>query len=469
MSALEKIEDTIVPSTAGRSDPFMLVPISLFYILIVIAVLRSPGLISSAGIGSAIIVATPLILATYALMASVIAGRGTVDLSIGPLIGFINVTLVQVVTAGHFTNPFAFFGLAFLLGAGYQLIFALIVIYVRVQPIIVSLSGFLALSGINLVILPRPGGIAPEWMAAWGAGTTIFSPVLYVLFLATLAWVLFTRTAFYTHLRLMGSDERAAYTSGVQITVVRIGAHIISGGFAALAAITFTALISSGDPSQGTTYTLIAVTALVLGGASLAGGRAGVFGSALGGLNLYLITFVLATFSFGAVQSFVTDLAYGTILVVSLLLTLILPLIQRYIRNFSPLLYFVVLGVVVLGVILHATFDYGEITTLKENAIYPGPIALQNAMLGTFEVTYLTSETEKLRMMAQPLIWFALILVALAGLARIAITEGRNRVMAPLVFLVVGLLVLGSAFTISQANQVSIEPNISLQKQGEHQ
>ncbi len=117
----------------------------------------------------------------------------------------------------------------------------------------------------------------------------------------------------------MGSDERAAYTSGVPIYVVRIGAHLISGAFAGLAAITFTALISSGDPSQGTTYTLIAVTALVLGGASLAGGRGGVFGSFLGASNLYLITFVLATFNFGAVQSFVTNLAYGSILVVSLL------------------------------------------------------------------------------------------------------------------------------------------------------
>ena len=80
----------------------------------------------------------------------------------------------------------------------------------------------------------------------------------------------------------MGSDERAAYTSGVRIGVVRIGAHVVSGLFAGLASLAFTALISSGDPSQGTTYTLISVTALVLGGTSLAGGRATVFGSLLG-------------------------------------------------------------------------------------------------------------------------------------------------------------------------------------------
>ena len=256
----------------GRSNPYLLMPITLFFALLSLAVLRSPSLMTSAGIGSAIIVATPLILATYALMASAISGRGTVDLSIGPLIGFVNVTLIQLSGAGVLEHPISVFVYAMFIGAVYQLIFALIVIYVRVQPIIVSLSGYLALSGINLVILPRPGGVAPEFMAEWGYGTSIFSPVLVILLLASVAWLLFTSTAFYNHLRLMGSDERAAYTAGVPISIVRIGAHLISGAFAGLAAIAFTALISSGDPSQGTTYTLIAVTALVLGGASLAGG-----------------------------------------------------------------------------------------------------------------------------------------------------------------------------------------------------
>ncbi|MCY0155022.1 ABC transporter permease [Hoeflea alexandrii] len=266
----EAVASTDETSQGGRSYPFLLVPISLFFLLLGLAVLRSPSLVTSAGIGSAIIVATPLILATYALMAVVISGRGTVDLSVGPLIGFVNVTLIQLHGADVLESPIAVFAYAIAVGAAYQLIFALIVIYVRVQPIIVSLSGYLALSGLNLVILPRPGGVAPQWMADWGLGTSIFSPVLLILVLASIGWLLFTQTAFFTHLRLMGSDERAAYTSGVPIFAVRIGAHLISGCFAGLAAIAFTALISSGDPSQGTTYTLIAVTALVLGGASLA-------------------------------------------------------------------------------------------------------------------------------------------------------------------------------------------------------
>ncbi|MCB1478064.1 MAG: ABC transporter permease [Rhodobiaceae bacterium] len=444
------------PAQGGRANPFLLVPITLFFGLLGLAVLRSPSLMTSNGIGSAIIVATPLVLATYALMASVIAGRGTVDLSIGPLIGFVNVTLIQLHGAGILENPFAVFGYAIAVGALYQFLFALVVIYIRVQPIIVSLSGYLALSGINLVILPRPGGLAPQWMSEWGLGTTIFSPVLLILVLATIGWLLFTQTAFFTHLRLMGSDERAAYTSGVPIYLVRIGAHLISGCFAGLAAITFTALISSGDPSQGTTYTLIAVTALVLGGASLAGGRGGAFGSFLGAVNLYLITFVLATFNFGAVQSFVTSLAYGTILVASLLLTLLIPFIQRHIRNFSPVLYFVSLSVIALGVILHATNDYQNRapaeTPTPQAFVRLEPIPPQNLYVAPLEVPAVGEEEKALRSFAAPFVLSSILLVVIAVFVRVAVSQSDRKTIAPAVVVVISALVLLGAYMMRQAN-----------------
>ena len=438
----------------GRSNPFLLMPISLFFILLGFAVLRTSTLMTNAGIGSAIIVATPLILATYALMASVISGRGTVDLSIGPLIGFVNVTMIQLHAAGVLDNPIVVFVYAVAIGAAYQFLFSLVVIYVRVQPIIVSLSGYLALSGINLVILPRPGGTAFSWMADWGLGTTIFSPVLAILLLATLGWILLTQTAFYTHLRLMGSDERAAYTSGVPIYVARIGAHLISGCFAGLAAICFTALISSGDPSQGTTYTLIAVTALVLGGASLGGGRASVFGSLLGALNLYLITFVLATFNFGAVQSFVTNLAYGTILVVSLLLTLVIPFIQRHIRHFSPLLYFILLAVVGLGVVLHSVWDTAPAPASPPASVAAAvaarlaPIAPAELYVAPLEVAAPDADTAALRQAAWPLVAGVLLLVVFTVFARLAIGQSARRGIAPAVAVVVVALVLLGAYAL---------------------
>ena len=345
------------PGSSSSASTYLMVPILIFFVLLIFAVIRGPSLISSAGIGSAIIVVAPLVLATYALTIMVMAGRASVDLSIGPLIGFINVSLIQLVGIGFLESIWGLFIFAMAAGIAYQLLMSLIIVYVRVQPIIVALSGYLALVGLNLIIMQRPGGLATEWMLSWGAGTEIFSPVLVILVLATAGWYLLAKTAFFGNLKMMGSDERATYTSGVNINLVRIGAHVVGGIYAGLAAITFTSLISSGDPSQGTTYTLMAVTALVLGGANLAGGRGSAFGALLGALNIYLITFVLSTFNFGMVQSYVTDLAYGVILVVSLLISIAIPELQRRVKNLSPMMFFVICATLALGVVIHVALD----------------------------------------------------------------------------------------------------------------
>lgn len=305
--------------SALLQDRSLVVPGALFLFLILLCLILSPRLFTVNGIGGAILVATPLILTTMAMTPVVMAGRGSVDLSVGPLLGFINVTLIAWLVGNGVTNPVAVIAWVIGVGAGYQLIQALIIIYVRVAPIIVTLSSFLVLSGVNLMVMSRPGGVAPDWMASWGAGTTILSPVLILLIAAYLLWFAIQRTTFFLHLRMTGADERMAYTSGVRVDRVRIVAHLIGGIFVGLASLSYTALISSGDPTQGSNYTLQAVTALVLGGANLAGGRGGALGSTFGALNMFLISYLLSAFSFGNVTGFVTQMAFGLILVMSLL------------------------------------------------------------------------------------------------------------------------------------------------------
>jgi ribose transport system permease protein len=300
------------------------VPVALVVVLLAVCVARRPQLLSSEGLAGAVIVLAPLILATLALTPIALVGRGSVDLSIGPLIGFINVTLVKWLVENDHQSAFIVFGYVVLAGVLYELLLALIIVYVRVAPIIVALSGYLVLTGVNLVVLQRPSGAAPDFMADWGSGVQLLSPVLYVLLAAMALWFLFTRTGFFTQLRLTGADERMAFTSGVRTDAIRIGAHMVGGAFAGLAALTYTALIGSGDPTQGNTYTLQTVTALVLGGTSLAGGAGGGLGSILGAVNMYLISYFLATFNFGNVSGFVTQLAFGLILMASMLVSVAL-------------------------------------------------------------------------------------------------------------------------------------------------
>ena len=377
-------------------------------------------MVSSTGFGGLIIVVTPLILATYALTIIVMAGRASVDLSIGPLLSFINVGMIQLIGAGFMDSPIALFLYAIGVGVAYQVFMALIIVFVRVQPIIVSLSGYLSLVGLNLIIMPRPSGLAPDWMYDWGAGINIISPVLIILIVATAGWYLLAQTAFWGNLKMMGSDERAAYTSGVNVNLVRIVAHAIGGVYAGLAAITFTSLISSGDPSQGTTYTLMAVTALVLGGANLAGGRGSAFGALLGSLNIFLITYALSTFNFGKMQAFVTDMSYGLMLVVSLLISLAIPFLQKRARGLSPGLVFLVLGIITLGVMVHASMDQSmgvkrfaaaKASTGTEDAFSSGTIILF-LIIGVAVVSYIIRTLFK--HISAPMIGFIIVLVVTA-------------------------------------------------------
>ena len=357
MEVIEKLKKTYRSSTDTSSNKYLMVPIFIFFALLIFALIRSPILISQSGIGSAIMLTAPLILTTYALTFIAMAGRGGVDLSIGPFMGFINVSSIQLYAAGYLQTPITWFVYAIAMGLIWQLFYALIVCFVRVSPIIVSLAGYLAFAGINIVILPRPGGIAPDWLLPWGEGFTILNPIFLLMILATIFFYIITHTAFWGHLKLMGSDERAAFTSGVKINLVRIVAHMIAGIFAALSAICFTALVGSGDPLQGTKYTLLGITALVLGGASLAGGRGGAFGAILGALNLYLINYILVTFRFERLQSFVSDLSYGAVLVGALMVSLILPYVTRVTKGLSVMVFFIIMAFAGLFVMIHQIYD----------------------------------------------------------------------------------------------------------------
>ena len=357
MEITDKITKVFRSSVDTSSNKYLMVPIFIFFSLLIFAMIRSPIIISQSGIGSAIILSAPLILTTYALTFIVMAGRGGVDLSIGPFMGFINVSSIQLYAHGYLQTSIGWFIYAIVIGLLWQLFYALIVVFVRVSPIIVALAGYLAFTGINLVILSRPGGIAPDWLIPWGEGFTIFNEVFLLMILATILFYIITHTAFWSHLKLMGADERAAFTSGVKINWVRIVAHLIAGVFAALSAICFTALVGSGDPIQGTKYTLLGVTALVLGGASLVGGRGGAFGAILGAGNLYLINYILVTFRFERLQSFVSDLSYGAVLVIALLVSLILPYVTKITKGLSVMVFFILMSFAGLFVVIHQVYD----------------------------------------------------------------------------------------------------------------
>jgi len=167
-------------------------------------------------------------------------------------------------------------------------------------------------SGLTIYIMPAPGGSVPDWMATLSSSASIV-PILAV----AAAWYAVTRLPYYEHLMATGGDARATYTSGVPIVTVRLIAYALTGMFAAVAGLSLTALLGSGDPNVGQQYTLTAIAATALGGVSLAGGRGGIVGAILGASSIFLMQNLLIYFN---VSTFLLQMAYGTILVVAVVL-----------------------------------------------------------------------------------------------------------------------------------------------------
>ncbi|MBC7814215.1 MAG: ABC transporter permease [Burkholderiales bacterium] len=284
-----------------------------FFTLLVINVVLTPGRFAPTQLGVLFGLAAPLILATMAATPVILSGGGGIDISVGPLMALINALIIQVLIVNNgITSPLAILPAILLAGLASGLLNGFLSVVVRIQPIVATLGTYLIYSGLTIYIMPAPGGSVPDWMATLSSSASIV-PIIAV----AAAWFAITRLPYYEHLMATGGDARATYTSGVPIVWVRLIAYALTGMFAAVAGLSLTALLGSGDPNVGQQYTLTAIAATALGGVSLAGGRGGIVGAILGASSIFLMQNLLIYFN---VSTFLLQMAYGTILVVAVVL-----------------------------------------------------------------------------------------------------------------------------------------------------
>lgn len=297
--------------SAGRGIGFATV---LLVLLLGINLLLNPARFHPAGWGPLIGLAAPLIGAAVASAPVILAGRGGIDISVGPLMGFVNAIVIQFLFLKlGWSSPFIIVPTALMIGAAVGAANGLLATVVRIQPIVATLGTYLILAGVTLTILPAPIGPAPLWLKAMAGSWSVLPLAVIFLF-----WWLVRQTPYYDLLMAVGSDDRAAYTAGVPVTKVRFAAYVLTGLLAGAAGLMLTALIGSADPNIGPTYTLIAIAAAALGGVSLAGGKGGLAGAAIGAVDIFLLQSVLTAFN---VSTYVLQIAYGAILVAAVVMT----------------------------------------------------------------------------------------------------------------------------------------------------
>ena len=255
--------------------------------------------------------AAPLILAALATTPSILSGGGGIDISIGPMIGFLNVILVIFLFGNGMESPVVALPVILALGALLGAFNGFLVAYVRLQPIVATLGTYLVFVGLTPWLQPRPGGDAPDWNLRLGDDFSLL-PLVAVGIL----WFVITRTPLYSYLMATGGSAKAAYTSGIDVASVKLLAYALGGLIAAVAAFALTALIGSADPQIGPTITLKAIAAVALGGVSLAGGRGGFIGASIGAMTIFLLELALTG---TGVSTFVMQLIFGLVLVFAVL------------------------------------------------------------------------------------------------------------------------------------------------------
>ncbi len=224
-------------------------------------------------------------LALIALGQLVVLLTGAIDLSVGPLTGLVVVVFSFFATQGQSGGMLvlgflAVIGVALAVG----LTNALLVRVFRLAAVLATLATYIAIQGVSLLLRSQPAGfirigVTNPIKTNWGWFPVAFI-VVCVLAVGCELLLRFTRGGL--QLRAVGSNETRAHRLGAQVGATHVGAYVLCSLFAAAGGIMLASQVGVGDPRIGTNYTLTSITAVVLGGASIFGGRGSFIGALLG-------------------------------------------------------------------------------------------------------------------------------------------------------------------------------------------
>jgi ribose transport system permease protein len=156
--------------------------------------------------------------------------------------------------------------------------------------IVVTLGMSFVWAGLAVLILPAPGGSAPEWARAVMISKPPLVPMAIVasVLLAVFAHLLIMRSSFGVLIRGVGGNQRSVQRAGWSIVAARASAYALAASFAVAAGICLVGLTTSADANIALRYTLLSIAGVILGGGEFTGGRISPIGAVIGALTLTL-------------------------------------------------------------------------------------------------------------------------------------------------------------------------------------
>lgn len=230
------------------------------------------------------------VVGTAALGMTLIIISGGIDLSLGSNIALCTVVIATLLSKGYPPLVAAVGGIA--AGSLCGLLIGVLITRLKLSPFIITLGMLGALRGLakgfakeTMVVAPSTPlnnlltALSPtqKWM--------IVPPGVWIMIvLAVLVAFLLRNTRFGRHIFAIGSSEQTARLCGVPVDRTKLLIYTLGATFAGIAGLLQFAYLTVGDPTTATGYELSAIAAVVIGGASLAGGQGSVFGTIIGAL-----------------------------------------------------------------------------------------------------------------------------------------------------------------------------------------
>ncbi|MFS2157409.1 ABC transporter permease [Pseudomonas sp. Pseusp122] len=256
--------------------------VSLTVLLITIFIMQ-PRAMSYMGMNLMLNLAVPIALATIAQM--LIITVNDLDLSMGSFISFV------ACVSATLLNQQPVLGCLVLLGciAVYALLGALI--HLRNLPsIVVTLGMSFIWMGGAVLLLPAPGGSAPQWLQSLVRIKTPLLPfaIIVCVVLAIAVHVFLMRSTLGVVLRGAGGNPLAIAKAGWSLLRIKVTMYALAGTFGVFSGLFLVGLTTSADASIALRYTLLSIAGVILGGGEFVGGRVSPTGAVLGALTLVL-------------------------------------------------------------------------------------------------------------------------------------------------------------------------------------
>jgi ribose transport system permease protein len=287
----------------------------VFAVLFLVFSVQADAFLTTSNLVNVLRQVAPTVIVAMAM--TFVITTGAIDLSVGSIVGLTAAALALLAETG---NAVVALLLTLAIGLGIGLINGALTAYGKLQSFIVTLAALTAVRGIALLIT---GGystpIHSTFLLPLGQGKLLglYTPTWIAIGTVGVAWYLFNHTRFGRYIIALGSNAESLRRSGVDVRKIQLAALTMTGLLAAVAGVVTATRLASGSSNSGTLFELEVITAVVLGGTSLMGGRGSVIGSAIGALTLGLISNGLVLLR---VDVYWVPIVQGTILIVAIFL-----------------------------------------------------------------------------------------------------------------------------------------------------